>query len=114
MFLNEYAKKHDITLAVAANQLGLKSSHWKTVVPEQSENVASVDEFKEVVKFVEEVIAPAITAPKPSDIIKEAQEVMKMLMKDGIDAKMALRGIVMIGKKSSYFKYALILKTLLD
>ena len=127
MNLKEYAEENDLTMTEAKAKTGL--THWKQEVvakaPEpsvqhDSNGVADISyhshpQVAEVETFVEEVVIPVVEKiQKPSDIIKESQAVMKMLMKDGIDAGMALVGIKMIGKKSSYFQYATILKTLTD
>ena len=114
MNLKEYAELNDITMADAKKRTGL--THWKQEVVVSDETPkADAPVVEEVETFVEEVVAPVVEAiEKPSDILKKSQEVMKVLMKDGVTAEQALVGIKMIGRKSKYFEYATILQTLID
>jgi len=135
MHLREYADNRKITLDEAKGETGL--SHWKSkVTDEQADfSLGKTDEVtlekvpldleegktvivkpaSEIETSVEAVVAPVVEAlVKPSDLLKESQVVMKMLMKDGLTPKLALVGIKMIGKKSSYAPYIAVLETLLD
>jgi len=115
MNLKEYAELNNLTMPEAKAKTGL--THWKQeVAPAITEKKMneltdelinsplpeSCDEIEEV---AEDVVIEDTPVPKPSDVIKEAQVVMKMLMKDGITAELAIIGIKMIGLKSKYFNY---------
>ena len=97
MKVKEYAEKNDITIEEAKEQTGC--THWNQTIPETCDKV--VDEVEDVIETAK-------------DLLKESQDVMKLLMGDGITAKMALTGIVLIGGKSKYAKYAKVLETLVD
>jgi len=109
MILKEYAEKEGITLTEAKERTGL--THWKQeVVADAPAEAPAVEETleEEVVAEVEEVVATA------KDLLKESQDVMKVLMKDGMTAEKALIGIKMIGAKSKYYPFIKVLETLVD
>ncbi len=125
MNVKEYAEQKRITIDEAKTRTGL--THWKNIVPESCDEIPEVEEVAmandsiiTAVKASQEPVVGtsgdfAISVEPAVDmkaILAKSQEIMKMLMSDGITAQQALTGIRLIGKKSKYFDHAEILETL--
>jgi hypothetical protein len=110
MTLKEYAEDKGITLEEAKKETGL--THWKQEVVADAPSVEAPVAEKSVEEVVVEEVGDVVASAK--DLLKESQDVMKVLMKDGITAEKALIGIRMIGKKSKYYPFVSVLETLVD
>jgi len=112
MNLKEWAEQEGITITEAKKLTGL--THWNQTMPE------SCDEIEEVAETVDESEKVVVVA-EPEEVnpvadmkavMAKSQEVMKMLMKDGVTVEQALGGIRLIGKKCKYFDIKDVLETL--
>ena len=103
MTLKEQCEVDGISLAEGKVKYNL--THWKQEV------VADAPESCDEIELVEEVTDVVVSA---KDLLKESQDVMKLLMKDCLTAENALIGIKMIGKKSKYYPFIKVLQTLVD
>jgi hypothetical protein len=115
MNLKQYAELNEITLADAKKRTGL--THWAQAVPDApamlvEEQDKEIDALSSVEASVVEEVKEVVTSAK--DLLKESQDVMKVLMRDSMTAENALIGIKMIGEKSKYYPFIKVLQTLVD
>ena len=118
MTLKEYAEKEGITLTEAQEKLGLETSQWNqkvgVTVEKLKDAIGELEPAHNTVPLPEltEEVAEVVDSAK--ELLKESQDVMKILMKDGITAEEALIGAKFIGVKSKYYPFIKVLKTLVD